>query len=154
MYKETKEWNENWGKRKRVELSTDVKKYLPLAILDSILSIVYLNYFQMKGEVIPTILKMGGNYYKDPNDSDERTIARYKLGLDFLVEQGLMKQEGENFSLTYAGTIKHLSGGFMQEVFDKETDRKKQRRFWTMPIYAVIISLLALITSIITIVVK
>jgi hypothetical protein len=152
MYKETEEWNNNWAKRERVELSKDYKKYLPLVILDKILSIVYANYFEMKGDVIPTILKMGGNYIKDPNDSDERTLARYKLGLEFLVSEGLMVQNDENFALTYAGTIKHLSGGFIQEIIDKEIDRKKQRRFWTMPVYAFIVSIIALLVSITTII--
>ncbi|KKK41383.1 hypothetical protein LCGC14_2724500, partial [marine sediment metagenome] len=78
MYKEKEEWLANWGKRKRTELSEEEKKYLPLIILDTIMSVVYINHFQMKINVIPTILKMGGNYYKDPNDSDERTLVRYK----------------------------------------------------------------------------
>ena len=90
MYKETKEWEDNWGKRKRVELSKNYNKYLPLVILDNFLSIVYINRFDLKGEVKPTILKMGRNYIKDPNDSDERTKERYMLALEFLVNEGLM----------------------------------------------------------------
>lgn len=152
MYKETDKWIENWSKRKRVELSKDYEKYLPLMILDKILAIVYINRFELKGDVIPTILKMGGNYVKDPNDSDERTKARYKLGLEFLVNEGLMIQNDENFALTYSGTIKHLSGGFIQEILDKEIDRQKQRRFWTMSVYAFVVSLIAIIISVVTLI--
>jgi hypothetical protein len=152
MYKDTEEWNDNWGKRERIELSKDYKKYLPLVILDKILSTVYANYFEMKGDVIPTILKMGGNYIKDPNDSEERTQARYKLGLEFLVKEGLMIQKDEKFALTYAGTIKHLNGGFIQEIAEKEFYRKKQLKFWTMPVYAFIVSLIALLLSIVTLI--
>lgn len=152
MYEGSKVWIDNWLSRKKINMSEIEKQYLPLKILDSIMSIVYINRFELQDNHITTLLKMGGNYPKDPNDSTQRTLARYQLGMDYLVQQNLMIHDEKTFNLTYAGTIKHLSGGFVQEIYDKKYDQKIQRRFWKMPIYAFVASLIAIVISLVSLI--
>lgn len=154
MYEESKVWIDNWLSRKKINVSEIEKQYLPLKILDSIMSIVYINRFELQHNHITTLLKMGGNYPKDPNDSPQRTLVRYKLGLDYLVQQNLMIRDEKTFTLTYSGTIKHLSGGFVQEIYDKMYDQKIQRRFWKMPIYAFVASLIAILISLVSLIIS